>query len=441
MTLAKAEIEAIDENGRVGDTIEVQFNPASMQLQYANSTDGGTSRPRQNQQYNGSGSTTLSFDIEFDTADLDDGGQPVDVRKETMKISQFVLPGGTKSKTPPPRANFRWGTFELMGVVTSLTEDLSFFSTSGVPLRAKLSVQIKEQDARYEAQPAEPAEAPPAGEDDGGADGGSGAVDSAADALDGETPSDFLARNGLAPEAWRALGGALDALADGVELEAGVAIGFDSTLSLGAGVGITSGVQAGLDLDADIEIGLGAGSGGRSGRSSPARALSAAGGVTAAIERSAVGATEAAAAAARASFGAPTSSGTTSGTAAPPTSTPSAEAVSSRAPLAAGGSGHVTPATASPPRERPPQADRRAMTFGRGVPLRERPIVAESSSDRYVVLGRPETPTVDDRPGRTSVAPWTQLPAGSDRATADRREAEHTSPCACRTCDPRGRRH
>ncbi len=449
MTLLKADIQVIDKAGKVQDTINVQFNPASMQLQFANTTDGGRARARQTQQYNGTGSTTLSLDLEFDTADLDTKGEPVDVRKETKKISQFVLPGGIGSKQAPPRARFRWGTFELTGVMSSLTEDLSYFSSGGVPLRAKLAIQIKEQDTRFEALKTGPGakpgtDAPPSGEGDDedegvGGDDDDDAIDSASEALDGETPADFLARNGLAPAAWRALGGALDALADGIELPAGLAVGFNSSLAIGGGLGVTAGFRAGLDIDADVAIGLGTGITARSGVA-PARALSAAGGVTVAIERSSERASSDAASSARASFGMASTAAPSAASAA--AAAGSVDAASSvRAPLMASGSGRVRPAVDAAPRERPPQADRRAATFGRGVPLREQTVVPGSASDRYVVLGRPPAPSPIEVPGRSIVAPWKHLPAGAAQAFADRTQAGRTSSCACRSCDPRGVRH
>src|SRR4029077_3263938 len=101
------------------------------------------------------------------------------------------------------------------------------FSADGAALRSKLKVQIKEQDPKFEALERGPgandANKPPAAGGGGGAGNGPGTngggpIDRAAAALSGETPADFLARNGLAPEAWRALGSALDALGDGIEL-------------------------------------------------------------------------------------------------------------------------------------------------------------------------------------------------------------------------------
>ncbi len=58
-----------------------------------NSTDGAASRGRQAQQYNGSASTSLTVQLEFDTADEGSTGTAVDVRTRTAQVARFVLPG------------------------------------------------------------------------------------------------------------------------------------------------------------------------------------------------------------------------------------------------------------------------------------------------------------------------------------------------------------
>lgn len=336
--LAKAQLQVLDKHDKATDTIPVQFNPTTMQLQMSNSVDGGTARGRQTQQYNGSASTQLSLDLLFDTAEEGTNSNPVDVRTRTNKVRQFVLPGGTGSKEAPPRVRFRWGTVEVTGVMNTLTEELSLFSRDGVPLRSKLSVQIKEQDARFaalESGPGANQDRKPGSAGEGGTGTGpgakaGGAVDRAAAALSGESAADFLTRNGLPPEAWRGLGAALD-VSGGVELQAGMTIGFDSNLSAEGGLGVSSGVHQGLDASVGVSLGLEAGGGGQQGF-----ALSAAGGPTRALalERTAQAAT--AADAARISFG---------GTA------------SVVAGASAGAAFEV-------------RADPRAATYGQGVPLR-----------------------------------------------------------------------
>ena len=69
--LEKAVLEELDKKGQPvnGSAVPVQFNPTSLKLQMTNSIDGAASRGRQAQQYNGSSSTSLTVQLEFDTAD------------------------------------------------------------------------------------------------------------------------------------------------------------------------------------------------------------------------------------------------------------------------------------------------------------------------------------------------------------------------------------
>jgi hypothetical protein len=77
--LAKAVLTELDQNGVVTDTIPVQFNPTSLRLQMTNSTDRPELSGHQTRQYNGTSSTVLSIQLEFDTADGGVTGQARDV--------------------------------------------------------------------------------------------------------------------------------------------------------------------------------------------------------------------------------------------------------------------------------------------------------------------------------------------------------------------------
>jgi hypothetical protein len=436
--LERAELQALDRQGRKTGTFPVQFNPTSLTLQLTNSVDGASSRGRQRQQYNGTSSTTLNVTLEFDTADEGTTASPVDVRTRTADIAQFMLPGGKNSKQAPPKVQFHWGTFELAGVMTSLNEELTLFSADGVPLRAKTTIQIKEQDPKYEALEAGPganagADVPASGEGDGGT--GGGPSDRAAEALAGETPADFLARNGLAPEAWRAIGGALSALADGIELEAGVAVDFSSTLAFGGSVGVSAGFQAGIDVGVDARLGLTADAG-------AGLALAAAGGLTAATQSAASAAAAGAADAARERFGVARQATQASGR---PASAAAqfAAGVDSRQPVATAPSVRTLAPQPASPAPLPPRADPRATSFGFGVPLRDRvtSAAAEGAVGTYVVIGPrlPATQVTDVSARRGRGTPWEQLAATDATRRADAEQHRRSPPCGCHRCDPRGR--
>jgi hypothetical protein len=294
-----------------------------------------------------------------------------------------------------------------------------------VPLRAKCSISIKEQDPKFEALESGPGVAGGTGEGAGagsnpdpeeppptapGSTTGSRRTDRTAAAVGGESAADFAARNGLDPSAWRGLAAGI---ANPLALPAGLDISFNSGLSASAGLGVTLGVgasagiglggglEASLGLQADVSLGVSA--------SASARfALSAAGGVTAAVQTASIVRTEAAASQARAAFGSPPPSAggaptrgagslpatavgaVTSGQ--PAGSVPSTAQPRPSLGRASGGAAVSSvigaaaraglTSAAGPGR---PVADPRATSFGYGVPLRPR-----------------VTGPADDRPGAST---------------------------------------
>src|SRR3954462_7789278 len=112
-TLSKATLTEISADSSAepveGTEIAVQFNPSSLKLDLANVVEGGDTRGRQNRQYLGKTSTTLTFDLHFDTADRGPTHKPVSVRTLTAAVERFVLPKGSgNTKQAPPKARFQW---------------------------------------------------------------------------------------------------------------------------------------------------------------------------------------------------------------------------------------------------------------------------------------------------------------------------------------------
>ncbi|MFC4115215.1 hypothetical protein [Nonomuraea zeae] len=322
-------------------SVTVQFNPATLTLQHPNSQDaGGKTTGTQKRQYPSVNPATLGFSLEFDTAELADAGGAKGVRTLTEQVLAFARPG-KNGQAPPPMA-FVWGGFEFRGIVTSISEEIDFFDPQGVPLRAKLTLAITEQDPSFEAGKTEPARrsqqgaTPPGGT--GAAPGRSGTAtpDTVVEALDGESAQQLATRAGGDPAAWRS-----------------VMNGLDSPLGLRAGTQ----VQIGPELRSSGSPGRATGFAATppdalAGPVPPAAAESAgfvltqAGGLARAAARSAQDRAERAADAARAAFG----------TTRPP------------APAAAG-SRTAGPGGSARAELRP---DPRAQTYGLAVPLRAR---------------------------------------------------------------------
>src|SRR5689334_18215251 len=121
MPLEKAklmEIEGTDSPTVVqGSEIAVQFNPATLKLALANKLQTQDTQGQQQRQFIGLSSTTLSFDLQFDTSDEGTTETPVSVRTRTAAIERFLFPkADDKSKQRPPKARFVWHDLQLDGM-------------------------------------------------------------------------------------------------------------------------------------------------------------------------------------------------------------------------------------------------------------------------------------------------------------------------------------
>lgn len=333
-----------------GDPIYVQFNPTSLRIQRNNDTSGGATTRAQRRQQPNEGHATLSLDLEFDTAEGGPRGQPQDVRELTGRLRQFAEPPTGNPKGPTPRLRFEWGAFHFDGIVTSLAEEIDYFSPEGMPLRAKVSLSITGQDLAFEANKKGPGARADGATSSSGA--GPGSLPSrrpnvAPSAQDGESLQQALSRLDLDPAAWRS---AMAGLESPLDLAAGTALQVDTTATASAGIGSAAGFAAGASASAGFDARLGAAAGATGSVSASASAqagagfaLSAVGGVAATVRGVAAADAEAGVAQARGSF------------AVPGPSLP-AGVLSTRA--GASASAHV---------------DARAGTYGRGVPLKPPP--------------------------------------------------------------------
>jgi hypothetical protein len=367
VTLVKATLQEVGPGAQnppptVGTPVAVQLNPTSVRYQLVNNVDMGKAFGRSASQAQGSSSATLQFDLIVDTADEGTTRSPVDVRTKTKKLEQFLLPNKKSPKSAPPRVKFTYGTFSVVGVMSALNQDFDLFAETGAPLRAKVSVTIKEQKPEFDAGQVgaganNGALAKPL--PGGGGPGGAAAPppDRTGTALAGESASDFASRMGLDPAAWKSFAAGLG---DTLSLSAGLRIDFSASasVSLVAGLGQQAGATAGASG--------GTVAAGGPGRGGPQRDVSAAeaaeaGGLSKVLEgRAAVESTQAAADT-RAAFGAPS-----------PTSSAPTPAASTRSALTS-----VSPTV-----------DARAVSYGRGVPLRTRVGPPGAAADALVVHTR-----------------------------------------------------
>lgn len=409
-TLALAKLIRLKDGALVGTTktrsvdpdgfVEVQFNPATLKVQRKNNSDyGGATKKMQRRQQLSAEPATLTFDLQFDTAEGENGA-PLDVQEKTAKIRAFVdPPKGGKKGAPAPRVRFSWGTFSFMGIVTSISEDYDYFSASGMPLRATLSLSLTEQDLAFEAGEDGPAArtkdaATRPGESAAGQGlGEKGTKDPTESVLAqaGESLQQLLSRLDLDPTAWRAAMNGLDsplALAAGAEVQLGAEVtagagpGLSEGFAVGAEVAGTASLAAALGISGSAEVSaavvggfsgsaggsvtVAAGFGGSARASAAAAAgfsLSAGGGIAASLNQVQVAVTAEATVRARASFAVPGSSATAA----------AAVGVSGTAAVSASGAVSATGrASASGRAGAAPRPDPRALGYGRSVPLRGR---------------------------------------------------------------------
>ncbi|MFD7838494.1 hypothetical protein [Streptomyces sp. NPDC059761] len=396
--------------------LEVQFNPATLRISRNNNVDrGGTTTKNQKVQHPAQEGSTLTFDLEFDTAEQRGGGQYVDVRRWTALVRQFVEPPA-KPSDPPPAVRFVWGTLRYNGIVTQVTEELDHFAPDGTPLRAKVGVTIVEQNFAYQAHDEGPGTrdartATEAGDQRTGAAPGTAGTSrprQVVQARDGESAQQLLSRLGLDPAAWR---GAMSGLDSPLTLAAGAAVQLGAEVSAGFAAAAGISLSAGFAGDAaptsvgGLAAALGA-DGPAGAGADPALAgfvLGAAGGIAASADIVAGAAVDSATARARQSFEVPPAQAVPTAPAGPPV----------REPAHPAGSAGYAP---------PPALDRRSLGYGRGVPLRARADPetlaevraggARSLADR---ARREEIPPPDP-----AAAPWERLPpAAPGRAAAD----------------------
>jgi hypothetical protein len=421
-----------------GAPLAVQFNPASLRIARTNNVDrAGATVKTQAVQNPSAQSAKLTFDLEFDTAEQTSAGKPIDVRRWTAVVRQFVEPPAKRTSQPAPAVQFVWGTLIFSGIVDQVTEELDYFHADGTPLHAKVNVSITEQNFGYEAvtgpairgseSATEPGQQTP-GTRLGG--GGASQPEQIARANEGESVQQALSRLGLDPAAWRGAMQGLDSPLDlpaganlriGAEVRAGAGLGARAQFAVASEVSATAGLAGALGVSTSGSAAAGgssvveavggspaAGSGsavvagagsvlsaGASGgaKPSPQEAgflLTAAGGIEAAVRAVQVERTTAAAQAERTAFEAP-----------------KADVILGRA------------------------ADRRSLGYGAGLPLRARAnpatLAAAESAGRASVAARARP---DEVPSQgLATPPWVSPPAnGAAARTAARQRSGDAAP-------------
>ncbi|HMR64193.1 MAG TPA: hypothetical protein PKE64_09305 [Anaerolineae bacterium] len=145
---------------------EVQFNPASLRVSFSNQVQTDDQSTGSAMQYVGKGSSGLAVDLIFDVSGPD-ATNSQDVRKMTEKVADFMKTTkegeGEETRYKVKGLRFLWGTFRFDGILESMNETLELWSEDGRPLRAAVSISLKQPGIQFEFEDNPNATPPPAG--------------------------------------------------------------------------------------------------------------------------------------------------------------------------------------------------------------------------------------------------------------------------------------
>jgi hypothetical protein len=235
-----------------GRTADVQFNPESLKLTFANQLvqpqGGDQAAGNAGRQFVGAGTTKLAMQLWFDVTAMEQ--DPVDdVRRLTQKVIFFMTPQKSASdpkKLSPPGVRFQWGKFIFDGMVEGLEQSLEFFSPDGKPLRASISLTLSQQkilETTFEGQGKVPQQP------------GRKSLDSA---KSGDSLQNMAAKNGKGD--WQSIAGA-NGIEDPLRLSPGQLVDLNAGVSagIGASVGVGASVGAGASVGVSASAGVAAG--------------------------------------------------------------------------------------------------------------------------------------------------------------------------------------
>lgn len=143
----KAKIKRLDTN----EEITVMFNPTEYSLTATGQLSGeGTCL-----QFKRVNLEDFSIPLFFDTYE-----KQTDVRKEIKNLTALVMPTVEgKTTKQPPVCLFIWGGFSYKGIIYKIGQKFTMFLSSGIPVRAEVTVTFKsivttEEDAQLKGKEA-----------------------------------------------------------------------------------------------------------------------------------------------------------------------------------------------------------------------------------------------------------------------------------------------
>ena len=165
MSVQKAWLEVEPQAGiGEGGRLTCLFNPTQLELGKSNSWQANSSAGRSAPElsFGGGSAGTLSLDLQFDTTET---GAAVtshtDLLLELMRVNkQLPVYDESTGSGRPPWVKFHWGDWHsFKAVLESLDLSFTYFASSGVPLRARASIRLRQ----FEDDPTWPRQNPTSG--------------------------------------------------------------------------------------------------------------------------------------------------------------------------------------------------------------------------------------------------------------------------------------
>ena len=136
-----------------GETFEVQYNPKELKFdkpvswkEHDNQGKAGTL------EFQKVTPATIQIELVFDTTKDYSDVRDMWVNKLLSLTNPEVAPtdgeGAEMGKKRPPLVMFWWGDFDFVGVIEDVNSSFIMFHTNGNPLRAKVTVKMKEWTPR-----------------------------------------------------------------------------------------------------------------------------------------------------------------------------------------------------------------------------------------------------------------------------------------------------
>lgn len=164
--LSKLQILPLDEgknNPAVKDGFTVQFNPETISISKGNhfthKTEIGGDVPKV--LFSGGKSGIITLDLLFDSTDT--GKDVRELYSTLLELARTQPPPDQDKNSQPAHVRVIWGNFyntnagtEFLAVIEEVTQSFSFFKPDGTPLRANVSVTLREAKDPKDKAPTNP---------------------------------------------------------------------------------------------------------------------------------------------------------------------------------------------------------------------------------------------------------------------------------------------